>query len=64
MDTLKIIAKSNISMETMDGDLKEFIEEYGKPGLAIGDVNNFPQLYRWTLCLMHIDELQRVLENS
>jgi hypothetical protein len=31
MDALKTIAKSNISMETMD-DLKEFIEEYGVSG--------------------------------
>ena len=45
MDALKIITKSNILMESMDGDVKESIEEYGKPGLSIDDVKNFPQLY-------------------
>ena len=44
MDALKMIAKSDILMENMDGDLKEFIENYSKPGLTIGDVNDFPRL--------------------
>ena len=44
MDILKIITKSNILIETTNGDLNESIEKYGKPVLKIGNVTDFPWL--------------------